>query len=131
MLVWVITLTLCVSGYASAAMSRCGGMSPCVVQTFHEVADDIGMARDADMGMLAGAQSPGSDCTTTPGAHSPSKSLTGDCAASAACGMAAAPALQTPVIAAPAAGADYALPAPVAGFGFFTDAPDRPPRPLA
>jgi hypothetical protein len=116
-LVWLITLTLCMSAQAGTALSRCGGMPVVAMPSSHQT--------------VADTQHTAANCETmASGAHS-AKSSHADCTASASCSMCAAPAPQTPVLFAAATRAAPPPPPRTPGFGFFTDAPDRPPRALA
>lgn len=128
--VWTIVLALSLSGYASAAMSLCAGMGVRAAPTSGLSAAATGTDRAAGSMPMASARSSEMDCATMATAVHSSKSPTGDCAG-AACGMAAAPASQSPAFAVPMVGVVRALPLHAPGFGFFTDAPDRPPRALA
>ena len=130
-LVWLVTLTLSVSAHAGAALSRCGGMPVVAASSSHQAVAAIGMDSDAGSLPVARTQDAATDCETmSPGVHSV-KPPSGDCTASASCGVSAAPALQTPALFTPAVGAASPPPPPAPGFGFFTDAPDRSPRALA
>lgn len=128
--VWAIVLTLSLSGYASAAMSLCGGMGLGTLQTSSQSATVTSADRNIRSLPMVGVRSSAVDCTSMATGGHLSKSPAGDCAG-ASCGMVAAPASQLPKFAVPMVGIVRALSLQSPGFGFFTEAPDRPPRPLA
>ena len=130
-LVWVVMLTLSLSGYASGTMTIRGGMSMPAAQSSHGTAAGIGIDRDADAVLIASAQRSAAECGSMAASVHSSKSSTGNCTASAACGIVTAPAPQELVFVEPAVSAAFILPRTAPGFGFLTDAPDRPPRALA
>lgn len=129
--VWVVMLTLSLSGYASEAMTLCGGMSMPASQSSHGTVGGGGIDWDVDAVLIASAQRSAAECGSMAASVDSSKSSTGNCTASAACGVATAPAPPALVFVAPAASAALLLPRTAPGFGFLTDAPDRPPRTLA
>ena len=127
-LVWLMLLALPLHGYAGCAMLRCTEMPMPASQSSDQA--NAGMDIDQDGGSIlhAGvrALTPGSG--SMPASVHASKSSNGHCTASAACDIVAAPFPQMPAVAAPTASAALPLPVPSTGFGFFTGAPDRPPR---
>lgn len=112
-------------------MTLCSGMSMSASQSPHGTVAGSAIDRDEDMMLIAGTQHATMECGSTAASAHSTESSTGTCTASAACGVVTASALQALVFFASAASA-AALPAPAApGVGFFTDAPDRPPRAFA
>jgi hypothetical protein len=130
-LVWLMLVALPLHGFASAGMLHCVGVPMPASQSSDQAIASIGMDRAGGTLLLASAQPPTPDCGAMSASVHSSKSSTGHCAASAACDIVAAPFPQVLAVVAPAASAAPPLSRPATGFGFFTDAPDRPPRVLA
>jgi hypothetical protein len=126
---WTIALALSLSGYASAAMLLCTGMGVSTVQTSSLSATVTSADRNIGSMPMASARGSAVDCTSTAAGVHLSKSPAGDCTG-AGCGTTAAPAPQSPAFAVPMVNVLSALQLHAPGVGFFTDAPDRPPRAL-
>jgi len=127
-LVWLMLLALPLHGYASSAMLHCIGMPMPPSQSADQATAAIGMDRDGGSGLISSVRPLMPDGGTMPASAHASKSSSGHCAASAACDIVAAPFPQVLAVVGPTASAASPLPLPSTGFGFFTGAPDRPPR---
>jgi hypothetical protein len=127
-LVWLMLLALTLHGYAGSAMLRCTEMPMPASQSSDQANASMDIDQDGGSVLHAGIHALTPDSGTMPASVHASKSSTGHCAASAACDIVAAPFPQVPAVAGPTASAALPLPLPSTGFGFFTGAPDRPPR---
>jgi hypothetical protein len=127
-LFWLLLLALPLHGVAGGAMKACMEMPMPISQSTDHSATRHNAA--ADLGSIAQAseQHGEPDCGTMATGGHPVKSSMGGCAASAACGLVAATATPPALFFAPAVAASPAEPPSTPDAGFFTGAPDRPPR---
>lgn len=126
-LVWLMLLALPLHGYAGSAMLRCAEMPMPASQSSDQASVGMGLDQDGGSVLHAGMHAMPDSGTMPTSAHT-SRSSTGHCTTSAACDIVAAPFPQVPAVGGSTASAALPLPLPSTGFGFFTGAPDRPPR---